>query len=118
MELHRVAGGQGRRRVRVEQPRRRQVVVRFSDAELVLVGERAALAGLAVRAWIGATVVEVARSGGTASVTLPDLLRLHADVLAVERAATTVGVCSSEVAALLARLDAVVDEIIRLRAGG
>lgn len=109
--------GSRRRRVRVEQPRRRQVVVRFCDAELALVGERAALAGLAVGAWIGATVLDVARAGGSSVVTLPDLLRLHADVLAVERAATRAGLGREEVLALLARLDIVVDEIVERARG-
>ena len=111
MEQFAQVPGRRRRRVRLEQPRRRQVVVRFSDAELTLVGERADLAGLAVGAWIGATVLDVARAGGP-SVTLPDLLRLHADVLTVERATTRVGVGRGEVLALLVRLDTVVDQLM------
>lgn len=58
-DAERVVGGR-RRRVRARRPRRRQVVVRFSDAELELVGDAAALAGLALGAWIGGTAVEVA----------------------------------------------------------
>lgn len=106
----RVAGGR-RRRVRAGLPRRRQVVVRFSDAELDLVCETAALAGLAVGAWIGATAVEKARSGGL-TVGLPDLLRLHADVLVLERAAARAGVGQAEVLELLERLDAAVDAVV------
>lgn len=98
-----------RRRVRVGRARRRQVVVRFSDAELELVGGRAGLAGLAVGAWIGATVVEVARSGRPA-VGLPDLLRLHADVLVIE--GVQAGVGQAEVLALLERLDDAVDAVV------
>lgn len=111
MEQFAQVPGRRRRRARLEQPRRRQVVVRFSDAELTLVGERAALAGLAVGAWIGATVLDVARAAGP-SVTLPDLLRLHSDVLTVERATTRVGVGREEVLALLVRLDTVIDRLV------
>jgi hypothetical protein len=42
-----------RRRARAPAPRRRQVVVRFSTAELGLIRERAAIGGLAVGAWVG-----------------------------------------------------------------
>ncbi len=58
-------------------------------------------------AWIGATAVDVARSGGLA-VGLPDLLRLHADALTLERA----GVDRTEVRALLSRLEAAVDVVV------
>lgn len=103
--------GRRRRRVRLEQPRRRQVVVRFSDAEPTLVGARAALAGLAVGAWVGATVLDAAHVGGSL-VALPCLPRLHADVLTVERATAQVGVGHAEVVALLVRLDTVVDQLM------
>jgi hypothetical protein len=86
--------------------------VRFSDAELVLVQERAALAGLAVGAWIGQTVLDVAQRGDVVSLGLPDLLRLHADVVLVKRAASAGGVVGAEVGGLLARLDAVVDVVV------
>lgn len=85
--------------------------MRFSDAELDLVGDAAGLAGLAVGAWIGATSVEVARSGGLA-VGLPDLLRLHADILMVDRAAAQAGMRTVELLALLPRLDAAVDAVV------
>lgn len=82
--------------------------MRFSDDELELIQERAALAGLAVRAWVGQAVLEVA-SGGPSSVGLVDLLRLHADVLALERVADGRG---KEVAVMLVRLDVAVDRLV------
>jgi hypothetical protein len=106
-------GGPGRRRrVRSEYPRQRQVVVRFSDAELSAVRERAALAGLAVGAWIGQTVLEVARRGEAPPAELPDLLRLHADAVLVQQAATGDVGADEEVRRLLARLDAVIDVVV------
>jgi hypothetical protein len=113
--VERVGEGPGsarRRRPRAEVPRRRQVVVRFSDAELVLAQERAALAGLAVGAWIGQTAIGVALHGSETVHGLPDLLRLHADVVAVERAARATGAECDEVAELLGRLDAAVDAVV------
>lgn len=86
-------------------------MVRFSDAELELVGQTAALAGFAVGAWIGGTALEVARSGGLA-VGLPDLLRLHADVLVVQRAADRAAVGRVELLALVQRLEAAVDAMV------
>lgn len=106
-------GGPGRRRrVRSEEPRQRQVVVRFSESELLAVQERAALAGLAVGAWIGQTVLEVARRGNAPLAELPDLLRLHADAVLVQQAATGDVGADEEVRRLLARLDAVVDVVV------
>ncbi len=100
-----------RRRARSGEPRRRQVVLRFSDAELELVRERARLAGMAVGAWIGQVALDVAR--GSDAVGLPDLLRLHADVVAVERAAAASGGDhAKQVVGLLARLDAVIDLVV------
>lgn len=87
-------------------------MVRFSEAELVLVQERAALAGLAVGAWIGQTVLDVAQGGDVMSLGLPDPLRLRADVLLVERAASADGVVDAEVGRLLAQLDAVLDAVV------
>lgn len=50
---------------------------------------------------------------------MPDLLRLHADVLAVERAAARAGMRMAELLALLPRLDyavaAMVGEVGRAR---
>ncbi|MHA6631677.1 hypothetical protein ACU61A_40105 [Pseudonocardia sichuanensis] len=86
--------------------------MRFSDAELVLARERAALAGLALGAWIGQTAIGVATHGMQTVVGLPDLLRLHADVVAIERAASIAGVGRDEVVALLVRLDAAVDAVV------
>ncbi|MDN5751313.1 MAG: hypothetical protein L0H64_22890 [Pseudonocardia sp.] len=101
-----------RRRVPAEGPRQRQIVVRFSDAELVVVRERAGLAGLAVGAWVGQTVLGVAKRGSDIVVGLPDLLRLHADVVSVERAARAVGAEQVNVAQMLVRLDAAVDAVV------
>lgn len=101
-----------RRRVRTASPRRRQVVLRFSDAELVVVRERAGLAGLAVGAWIGQTVLDVVQRGEVASLELPDMLRLHADVVAVGRLAAAGGVVDARVGCLLARINEVVDSVV------
>ena len=79
---------------------------------LMLVDERAALAGLAVGAWIGAAAVDVAGAGGLGTLGLPDLLRLHADVVSLERAAATGGVGHDAVVALLGRLDVAVDAVV------
>jgi hypothetical protein len=89
-------------------PRRHQIVVRFSDDELELIQERAAIAGLVLRAWVGQAVLEVA-SGVPSSVGLVDLLRLHADVLALERVTDRRG---KEVAVMLALLDVAVDRLV------
>jgi hypothetical protein len=86
------------------------VVVRFTEAEFVVVRERAAWAGLAVGAWIGATVVADARCEGPVTVDLPDLLRLHADVVAVRERADGAG--KDELAVLLCRLDVVIDAVV------
>ncbi|TQM09819.1 hypothetical protein [Pseudonocardia kunmingensis] len=87
-------------------------MVRFSESELLVVRERAALAGLAVGAWIGETVLDVARRGEVSSVELPDLLRLHADAVLVQQTATGDVRADEEVRRLLARLDAVVDVVV------
>src|SRR4051794_27816633 len=62
-----------RRRARASAPRRRQVVVRFSSAELGLVRDRAALAGLAVGAWVGQAAIDAAEGSTSRSIGLPDL---------------------------------------------
>jgi len=87
-------------------------VVRFSESELLVVRERAALAGLAVGAWIGQTVLEVAQRGEASSVELPDLLRLHGDAVLVQQAGMGDVGADEEVRRLLARLDAVVDVVV------
>ncbi|MBW0108395.1 hypothetical protein I4I84_06545 [Pseudonocardia sp. KRD-182] len=84
----------------------------MSDAELVVVRERAALAGLAVGAWVGQTVLAVAMGGSDAVVGLPDLLRLHADAVSVERAARAGGARPEDVMEMLVRLDAAVDAVV------
>jgi len=86
--------------------------VRFSDAELAVVSERAALAGLAVGAWIGQSALDFAPRGLAASLDLPDLLRLHADVVLVARAAAADPLVNGQVERLLSRLDAVVDAVV------
>jgi len=102
-----------RRRVRAAEPRRRQVVVRFSDAELAVVRERAALAGSAMGAWIGSTAVAAADGSSRGPVGLPDLLRLHADVVLLERVATTTAAdMGVHVIGLLDRLDTVIDIVV------
>ncbi len=80
-------------------------MVRFSDAELAVVRDRAASAGLAVGAWIGQTVLDDAGRSGSVWA-LPDLLRLHADVVALERAGI---VDRGRLDQLLVRLEAVVE---------
>ena len=87
--------------------------MRFSSAELGLVRERAALAGLAVGAWIGQAAIEAADRGTSTSIALPDLLRLHADVALAGQVAGSDGVEVAErVACLLARLDAAIDLVV------
>lgn len=77
-----------------------------------MVRERAALAGLAVGAWVGQTVLGVATCGSDVVVGLPDLLRLHADAVSVERAARAAGARHANVAQILVRLDAAVDAVV------
>ena len=94
-------------------PRRRQLVVRMSDAELEVLRARAAMTGLAVGAWVGQMAVLAAGDEIAVSVGLPDLLRLHADVVSVERAAAVAGVATGgRVAEMLDRLDAVIDVVV------
>ena len=83
--------------------RDRQVVVRFSAAELAVVRERAELAGLAAGAWIGQVAVAPAEGVG-----LVDLLRLHADVVALGASGAPAG----EVTRLLERVDEAVDVVV------
>lgn len=85
--------------------------MRFSEEELDLARERAALAGLAVGAWIGQTVIGAALHGSQPVVGLPDLLRLHADVAALDRFAGVASRCP-EVAEMFARLDAAIDGVV------
>jgi len=87
------------------------VVVRFSDAEFVLVRERAGLAGFAVGAWIGQASIETVELGTSRSIGLPDLLRLHADITLVAQLAGD-DVEAEQVALLLGRLDAAVDLVV------
>ena len=84
-------------------------MVRLSDQEFAVVSERAQLAGLAVGAWIGEVAVGVARGDGRDSA-VPDLLRLHADVVAASRLVG--GARSARVVELMERLDRAVDAVI------
>ena len=78
-----------------------------------MVRERAALAGLAVGAWIGQTVLDAAERGWTAAASPSDLLRLHADVVLLGRTAAAAGIAVEEqVHVLLVRLDAAVDVVV------
>ena len=78
-----------------------------------MVRERAALAWLAVGAWIGQTVLDAAERGGAAGAAPPDLLRLHADVVLLGQTAAAGGVAVTEqVRVLLVRLDAAVDVVV------
>ncbi|MCH6165185.1 hypothetical protein [Pseudonocardia alaniniphila] len=89
------------------------MVVRFSGPELGLVRDRAALAGLAVGAWVGQAALEAAEGGVSTSVGLPDLLRLHADVALAGQVVGSDGVEVAErVVCLLARLDAAIDLVV------
>ena len=77
--------------------------------ELDVVRDRAALAGMALGAWIGQVAVDAA--GGRQQGQLRDLLRLHADVLAL------VGEGPDEARrALLVRLESAIDELVAGRA--
>ncbi|WP_300007387.1 hypothetical protein [Pseudonocardia sp.] len=87
-------------------------MVRFSDAELVVVRGRAAVAGLAIGAWIGQTVLVAAARGSDTAVGLPDLVRLHADVVGVQRAASVASVGQADIVQMLARLDAAIDAVV------
>lgn len=104
-------------------PRRRQLVVRFTEEEFAAVRARAELAGLAVGAWIGQTALDAAGDSQRSAVGLPDLLRLHADVLLVaqrlgdgqlEDAGADVDHAGGRewVAELLERLDGVIDAVV------
>lgn len=105
------ASGLRRRRRRGGPTRRRQVVVRFSDEEWDLVIGRAGDAGLAVGAWIGQIAVDGA-TGHVGSVRLPDLIRLHADVLRVEGLLCPDEPGRSVLDKLVERLDAAVDAVV------
>ncbi|MDN5919518.1 MAG: hypothetical protein L0I76_31205 [Pseudonocardia sp.] len=86
-------------------------MVRFSTEELDAVRSRAALAGLAVGAWLGQTAMDAAAGRDGASAGLPDLLRLHSDVVRTQQSAAASGVEMARVEGLLVRLDAVIDAV-------
>lgn len=91
--------------------------MRFSDEEWELVAGRAGDAGLAIGAWIGQIAVEGA-AGHVGSVDLPDLIRLHADILRVE---DLLGDDESDrpvLRELIDRLDAAVDAVVAEIEGG
>lgn len=80
--------------------------MRFSDEEWERVTKRAAMAELAVGAWIGQVSVEAAEGRGSAAG-LPDLLCLHTDVQRLQSVAA-----ADELAALVRRLDVAVDAVV------
>ncbi len=85
--------------------------MRFSDEEWGLVNDRAADAGLAIGAWIGQIAVDGA-TGHVGSVALPDLIRLHADVLRVEGLVLDDEPDRPVLRELVDRLDAAVDAVV------
>lgn len=99
------------RRRRDGAARRRQVVVRFSDAEWDLITGCAGDAGSAVGAWIGQLAVDAA-TGRAGAVGLPDLLRLHGDVLQLQSLFPGDVIERRALQELMARLDAAVDAVI------
>lgn len=117
-----------RRRARAVVPRRRQVVVRYSEEEFEIVAARARLARLAVGAWLGQTALDAAQGDQRGVVGLPDLLRLHADITLVARLLghgdaqvddprddqrdQQRGDRVGRVAALLERLDVAIDAVV------
>jgi hypothetical protein len=88
-------------------------VVRFSDTELETIRARAALAELAVAAWIGPAAAALASGELAGPAGLPDLLRLHADVVLLERVGAAADAqVGDRVAAMLVRLDNTIDAAI------
>lgn len=85
--------------------------MRFSADELDAVRARATLAGFAVGAWIGQAAMDATGGRDAASAGLPDLLRLHADVVRAQQMAAASGVEMARVEGLLFRLDAVIDVV-------
>ena len=84
--------------------------MRFSDEEWELVTARASDSGLAIGAWIGQLAVDGA-TGHVGSVDLPDLIRLHADVLRVESLQPD-ELDRSVLQDLIDRLDTAVDAVV------
>ena len=80
--------------------------MRLSDEEWSQVTSRAAEAGLALGAWIGEVVVE-ASAGHRVSALLPDLLRLHSDVLRIDDLSP-----AGELRGLVRRLEVAVDAVV------
>ncbi|MGH3613639.1 MAG: hypothetical protein ACRDRK_13820 [Pseudonocardia sp.] len=70
------------------------------------------MTGLAVGAWVGHVVLGVATHGSDSAVGLRDLVRLHADVVAIGHLATAAGVSPADIAEMLARLDAAIDAVV------
>ncbi|MDN5914211.1 MAG: hypothetical protein L0I76_03740 [Pseudonocardia sp.] len=85
--------------------------MRFSAEEFDAVRTRARLAGLAVGAWVGQVAMDAAGRRDSASAGLPDLLRLHADVVLTRQVAAASALETARVEALLRRLDAVIDAV-------
>lgn len=84
------------------------VVVRFSEDEHADIVAAAGLAGLAVGAWVGE------RASTTGVDPTAALMRLHADVTALSRTDSG-SVAGDRVAALLDRIDAALDDLLRGR---
>nr|WP_130289985.1 hypothetical protein [Pseudonocardia sediminis] len=85
--------------------------MRFSTEELDAVRSRARLAGLAVGAWIGQAATNALEAQRNAATGLPDLLRLHSDVVRTQQMALASSVDVARVEELLLRLDAVIDAV-------
>lgn len=108
-----------RRRARTHAPRQRQVVLRFADDEYRVVEAAATAEGLAVGAWLGTIALRVLaepgdeRGGADVGVVvgLPELMRLHADVVALSaQGGDDVTVAARR---LLGRIDRVVDLLVQ-----
>lgn len=85
--------------------------MRFSAEELDAVRARATLGGFAVGAWIGQAAMDATDGCDSVSAGLPDLLRLHADVVRTQQMAAASGVEMARIEGLLLRLDAVIDVV-------
>ncbi|MCX6462667.1 MAG: hypothetical protein NTW05_03590 [Pseudonocardiales bacterium] len=85
-------------------------MLRLSEEEFALVRDRAESAGMAVGAWVAELALGACR-GGVRAGGVPDLVRLHADVVAAGRLEPD-GEQSARVAELLDRLDDAIDAAI------
>lgn len=113
-----------RRRVRSSVPRRRQVVVRFSEAELRAVRVRAGERQLAVGAWLGELAMSAARGEAPEvpsswAVALAAVIRERAEIVQALHVASGVGdsVVVDGLRELVGRLDVLSAEVVS-RTGG